>query len=107
MGVAFRASMGDAMEWVPRLHPDVGLQRVGDRLLAVSADDTLHTFEDEGGEVSEVAERILELVDGRRSVGDIVAVLCEEFEVEPAVCREDTLSFVRLLVQKKVLVLGR
>ncbi|PTL83809.1 PqqD family protein [Vitiosangium sp. GDMCC 1.1324] len=98
--------MGDVMDAVPRLPPDVGLQRVGDRLLAVSPDDTLHTFEDAGGEVSEVAERILELVDGRRTLGDIVAALCEEFEVEPEVCRQDTVAFVRLLVRKKVLVLG-
>ena len=98
--------MGDVMDAVPRLHPDAGVQRVGDRMLAVCPDDTLHTFEDEGGEVSEVAERILELVDGRRTLGDIVAALCEEFEVEPAMCREDTVSFVRLLVDKQVLVLG-
>ncbi|HEX5750464.1 MAG TPA: PqqD family protein [Archangium sp.] len=96
----------DVMAAVPRLHPEAGVQRVGDRMLAVGPDDTLHTFEDEGGEVSEVAERILELVDGCRTVGDIVAVLCEEFEVEPARCREDTVFFVRLLVDKKVLVLG-
>jgi pyrroloquinoline quinone biosynthesis protein D len=94
------------MDAVPRLHPEAGVQRVGDRMLAVGPDDTLHTFEDEGGEVSEVAERILELADGCRTVGDIVAVLCEEFEVEPARCREDTVSFVRLLVDKKVLVFG-
>jgi pyrroloquinoline quinone biosynthesis protein D len=98
--------MGEGMDAVPRFHPDVGVQRVGDRMLAVGPDDTLHTFEDEAGEVSEVAERILELVDGRRTLGDIVAALCEEFEVEPAVCREDTVAFVRLLVDKKVLVLG-
>jgi pyrroloquinoline quinone biosynthesis protein D len=98
--------MGDVMDAVPRLHPDAGVQRVGDRMLAVGPDDTLHTFEDEGGEVSEVAERILELVDGRRTLGDIVAALCEEFEVEPSVCREDTVTFVRLLVDKRVLVLG-
>ena len=98
--------MGDVMDAVPRLHPDAGVQRVGDRMLAVGPDDTLHTFEDEGGEVSEVAERILELVDGQRTLSDIVTALCEEFEVEPAVCREDTVSFVRLLVDKKVLVLG-
>ncbi len=94
------------MEAVPRLHPEAGVQRVGDRMLAVGPDDTLHTLEDERGEASEVAERILELVDGCRTVGDIVAVLCEEFEVEPAQCREDTASFVKLLVEKKVLVLG-
>lgn len=97
---------GDVMDAVPRLHPEAGVQRVGDRMLAVGPDDTLHTLEDEGGEASEVAERILELVDGYRTVGDIVAVLCEEFEVESARCREDTAGFVRLLVEKKVLVLG-
>jgi pyrroloquinoline quinone biosynthesis protein D len=96
----------DVMDAVPRLHAEAGVQRVGDRMLAVGPDDTLHTFEDEGGEASEVAERILELIDGCRTVGDIVAVLCEEFEVEPARCRGDTVSFVRLLVEKKVLVLG-
>ena len=94
------------MEAVPRLHPEAGVQRVGDRMLAVGPDDTLHTLEDERGEASEVAERILELVDGCRTVGDIVAVLCEEFEVEPTQCRGDTVSFVKLLVEKKVLVLG-
>ncbi|QRK13139.1 PqqD family protein [Archangium violaceum] len=98
--------MGDVMDAVPRLHPDAGIQRVGDRMLAVGLDDTLHTFEDEDGQVSEVAERILELVDGWRTVSGIVAALCDEFDVEPAVCREDTVTFVRLLVDKKVLVLG-
>ncbi|XXF76760.1 PqqD family protein [Myxococcaceae bacterium GXIMD 01537] len=97
---------GDVMESVPRLHPEAGVQRVGGRLLAVGPDEHLHTFEDEEGRVSEVGERILELVDGRRSVADIVGVLCEEFKVEREVCRRDTLAFVRLLADKKVLVLG-
>ncbi|HZH15890.1 MAG TPA: PqqD family protein [Archangium sp.] len=97
---------GDVLEAVPRLHPEAGVQRVGDRMLAVGPDDTLHTLEDERGEASEVAERILELIDGCRTVGGIVGVLCEEFEVDAGRCREDTVSFVRLLVEKKVLVLG-
>lgn len=96
----------DVLRAVPRLHPEAGLQRVRGSLLAAGPDDFLHTFEDGAGEVSEVAERILELVDGRRTVADIVAVLCDEFEVEPEACREDTVAFVRLLVEKKVLVLG-
>jgi hypothetical protein len=98
--------MGDLMDAVPRLHPGAGVQRVGDRLLAVGPDAHLHTFEDEAGQVSEVAERIVELVDGRRTVGEIVSALCEEFEVEPGVCGQDTVAFVRLLVEKEVLVLG-
>lgn len=96
----------DVLRAVPRLHPEAGLQRVGGQLLAAGPDEFLHTFEDEQGRVSEVAERILELVDGRRTVAEIAAVLCEEFEVELQACREDTAAFVRLLVEKKVLVLG-
>ena len=79
---------------------------MGGRLLAVGPDEHLHTFEDADGEVSEVAERIMELVDGRRTVADILAVLCDEFDVDPGVCREDTVAFLRLMVEKKVLVLG-
>lgn len=98
--------MGELMSAVPRLHAEAGIQRVGGRLLAVGPDEHLHTFEDADGEVSEVAERIVELVDGRRTVAGIISVLCDEFEVEPEVCRKDTVAFLRLLVEKKVLVLG-
>ncbi|MDY7231934.1 PqqD family protein [Hyalangium rubrum] len=96
----------DVLRAVPRLHPEAGLERVRGALVAASPDDQVHTFEDERGQVSEVAERILELVDGRRTVADIVSVLCDEFEVEPEACRADTVAFVKLLVEKKVLVLG-
>ena len=96
----------DVLRAVPRLHPEAGVQRVSGRLMAAGPDEFLHTFEDARGQVSEVAERILELVDGRRTVADIVAVLCDEFEVEPEACQQDTAAFVRLLVEKKVLVLG-
>jgi hypothetical protein len=91
---------------VPRLHPETGVQRVGGRLMAAGPGELLHTFEDARGQVSEVAERIVELVDGRRTVADIVAALCDEFEVQPEACRVDTVAFVKLLVEKKVLVLG-
>jgi hypothetical protein len=96
----------DVLRAVPRVHPEAGVQRVGGRLLAAGPDEFLHTFEDARGQVSEVAERIVELVDGRRTVAAIIAVLCDEFDVEPEACRADTVAFVRLLVEKKVLVLG-
>lgn len=87
---------------VPRVHPETGAQRVGGRWAAASPDGGWHTFEDEQG-VSEVGERIMDLVDGKRSVGDIIAVLCEEFDVERDVCASETVKFVALLVQKQVL----
>ena len=94
----------DLMARVPRLHPEVGLQRVGDRLMAAGPDAQLHTFEEDSGQRSEVAERIVELCDGRRTVGEIVDALCEEFDVERARCAADTESFVQRLVERKVLV---
>jgi pyrroloquinoline quinone biosynthesis protein D len=99
--------MDELIHQVPRLHPEVGIQRVGGRLMAAGPDDTLHTFEDDSGEVSEVAERIVELSsDGFLTVSQIVDVLCDEFEVTREVCTADTEAFVRLLVDRKVLILG-
>jgi pyrroloquinoline quinone biosynthesis protein D len=55
--------------------------------------------------VSEVGERIVELIDGKRSVGEIVEVLVNEFEVERGVAEADTLDFIALLANKHVLTL--
>jgi hypothetical protein len=87
---------------VLEVHPETGAQRVGGRWAAASPDGGWHTFEDEVG-VSEVGERIMDLLDGKRTVGAIVEVLCDEFEVERESCERETLAFVALLVEKQVL----
>ena len=89
---------------VPRLHPGSGVVRVGGRLMATSEDSAVHSFEETDGAVSEVAERIVELVDGCRTVAQIVDVLCEEFEVGREVCTVDTVAFLKTLAERKVLV---
>jgi hypothetical protein len=96
------------MNWeaaLPRVNPEVGVQRVRGRLIAAGPEDVLHSFEDEHGTVSEVAERIVELADGRRTVGQIVDALCNEFDVPRAECAVDTEKFIQVLLEKKVLVL--
>jgi pyrroloquinoline quinone biosynthesis protein D len=98
--------MGGLMEAVPRLHPDTGVQRIGGRLLAAGPPNALHTFEEESGQPSEVAERIVELADGSRSVAQIVEVLCDEFDVARERCAQDTEAFIQLLVERQILVLG-
>ena len=90
----------------PKLHPEAGVQRVGRRLLAAGPDDFLHTFEDEAGDVSEVAERIVELADGSRTVAQIVDALCSEFQVDPERCTADTVDFLKLLVKRQLMVLA-
>ena len=86
-------------------HPDSGFQRVDDRLLVAGPDDFLHTFENEAGELSNVAERIVELVDGTRTTAQVADALCAEFEVDPERCRADTAEFIQLLVDRRILVL--
>lgn len=96
-------------EWlrqVPQVHPETGLQPVAGKLMAVSPDSKLHAFEDAEGGASEVGERIVALVDGARSVSDIVEVLLEEFDVERATAQAQTVKFVEALVERKVLALS-
>lgn len=92
-----------SLQTIPAVHPEAGVHKVGGRWMAATVDDRLHTFEDGEG-VSEVGERIIELIDGKRSVGEIVAVLVGEFEVPREVCEADALRFIGDLVEKQVLV---
>jgi len=41
-----------------------------------------------------VGPRIWELVDGRRTVGDIVSSIVAEYDVDPAIAEADVLEFV-------------
>ncbi len=99
-------NVGLHLEMVVRVHPDTAVQRVGGRYMAATPDDRLHTFEAPDGSVSEVGERIIELVDGARTVGQIVDVLVEEFEVSREVAEADTRQFIELLLGKLVLTVG-
>ena len=90
---------------IPRVHGETALQKVGGRWVAATPDDQLHSFEGVDGVVSEVGERIVELIDGKRSVEEIVKVLLDEFEVPREVAESDTLNFIGLLAEKHVLSL--
>lgn len=57
-------------------------------------DSTLHTFE------NEVATEIWGLVDGQRSVGQIVERIVERFDVERALAERDVVEFVKQLDEK-------
>ena len=50
--------------------------------------------------LNEVGGRIWELVDGTRTVGEIVQLICREFEVDEASAREDTLGFISDLLDR-------
>lgn len=60
----------------------------------------------ERGEVkvlNEVGARIWELVDGSRTVREIVDTICAEYDVEVAQAESDTLAFVAELESKGII----
>ncbi len=87
---------------IPRVHEEAAVRQVGGRWIAATADDRLHTFAGPEG-VSQVGERIVSLVDGVRSVGEIARLLVDEFEVSREVAEADTLEFISQLIHKQVL----
>lgn len=54
--------------------------------------------------LDEVGARVWELCDGRRSLGDVVATLCAEFEAPESTVREDVLDFVSQLRGERLLI---
>lgn len=88
-------------------HPDAAAERVGGRWVVATADDRLHSFDRADGTVSEEGERIFGLVDGRRTVGEIVTELIQEFEVSAVECERQTVSFVAGLIDRHILVLKK
>ena len=49
-----------------------------------------------------IGRRIWELIEGQRTVADLCATLCEEYDVAPLRCESDVLSFLSELAQSKV-----
>ena len=69
----------------------------GVAVAVTASDSTLHTFE------NEVATEIWGLVDGQRSVGQIVDRIVADFEVERARAEQDVLEFMHLLDERGLL----
>lgn len=89
--------MSDATLRVPRLRRDTRYRVVGGQAVVVVQD---------AGEalvLNEVGSRVLELVDGERPVGEIVATLHGEYEVSQAELARDVAEILAELVAAGVL----
>jgi len=94
----------------PRRHPDLAWRNWGGQVVILApaghhpggppeqADGAEH-------DLNEVASRLWELSDGRRTVADLAQALVDEFEVDPATAERDSADFVRELVRLQLLVL--
>ncbi|HEY2093389.1 MAG TPA: PqqD family protein [Thermoanaerobaculia bacterium] len=83
-------------ETVYRTASDVVVRRIGDESVVVPVRshvgdlDSLFTL-------NEVASRVWELLDGRRSLDAIIETLCEEFDVTAEVAAKDVEDLIRTL----------
>jgi hypothetical protein len=57
--------------------------------------------------LNEVGATIWTLADGSRSVREIAAQVCQQYDVDPQQAEADVLRFVAELLQRKMLVLVR
>lgn len=55
--------------------------------------------------LNEVGTRVWELIDGNRSIDQVVAVICKEYDVDPDRALSDTLAFIDELVAKRLATL--
>ena len=84
---------------VPLRVPSVTTTRSGDEaVLMLPALGQLNVL-------NELGARVWDLADGSRSVGDIVSVVCEEYDVAREHAEADTLAFVAELQGKGLLLL--
>jgi len=76
-------------------------------VVAQVADDEAVLLDIESGSyfaLNSVGGRIWELCDGTRSVHDLVAAICEEFDVTADTARADTLEVLEQLKRENLLV---
>lgn len=84
----------------PAPHPQVASRLVEGEALLVLADS---------GEVvvlNGVGSRIWELIDGSRSVSQIVEAIASEYDTTPEQAEQDVKSFIQELVDNKMLILN-
>lgn len=86
-----------ALNSVPTRRPDMRFRVVGDEGIIVSQDQA------EVIAVNEVGARVLSLVDGERTLGEILTSVGEEFDVSSETLERDTRPFLSELVDSGVL----
>ena len=88
------------LDSVPRLNSDVRFRQIGDEGIAVKQS---------AGEVvvvSEVGAQVMRLIDGRRSLAQIIETLQNDYDVATDTLADDVQKFVRELVDNGIAETG-
>lgn len=86
-----------------RPSPDVVFRRVGEEAVLVPLSQNVGNL-DWVYTLSPVAARVWQLLDGARPTGDLVAVVCEEYDVEPDVATADVNELLSSLSEAGLIV---
>jgi hypothetical protein len=54
--------------------------------------------------VNEVGARLWNLVDGQKTVADLVDIICEEYDVDHDRGKQDVLNFLQQMIDKRILI---
>ncbi len=83
------------------INSDTALSRRGEILYAAAGTDAAVMMSIEAGRyygLNAAAARIWELLESPKTIAELSAVLCEEFEIEAPTCEADVLKFVNDLI---------
>jgi hypothetical protein len=78
--------------------PDFVFRRIADEIILVPVRRNMGDLESIYS-LNETAARVWELLDGRRTLGDLVATLVQEFEVAPGTAETDLRSLLGQLTE--------
>ena len=93
---------------MPSLADDTYLRRK-EQVIAQENSGTLVLFNMDDGQyysMNEIGSRIWELCDGSRSIGQVVSILCEEYDSPAEIVNRDALELLEELVVADLLMEG-
>ncbi len=86
------------MNEIPICKDGIEVRELGDEIIIISVDGKyMHTLTDTG-------RFIWELIDGERTVDSILDIICKEYNVNKDQAKLDLLSFMNMLITKKLIV---
>ncbi|MCG3194788.1 MAG: Coenzyme PQQ synthesis protein D [Thermoanaerobaculia bacterium] len=88
--------MSPALDFVPRLERGVGFRRIAGKGVVLVAETSKAIV------INGTGARILELVDGKRSTSQILAVLEEEFDAPRDILEAELQAFLNRAVEARI-----
>lgn len=85
-----------ALTKYPKRNPDLAYRLIDNESVIVTPQEGLARV------LNESASIIWELLDGKKSIGEIIDRIIAEFEISPEEAQEDVLDFLKELESKKM-----